>query len=124
MLKLALASQCIIHEMASHASPADKTITIAASIPRDALPLVIRSSDFSRPAPAMVGMDNRRESRAAVIRSYPRKRAALIVTPERDAPGMSAQICAAPIRNAGDFTFVFVGNVSSVLLSTLRRDIN
>jgi hypothetical protein len=57
--------------------------------------------DSSRtPAPKTAGRDRRKENRAAVERLMPRNRAAVIVTPEREAPGMRASTWASPTRRA------------------------
>src|SRR5688572_26674749 len=56
-----------------------------------------RSINFSNPAAAIVGTDNRKENRAAVSRLSPQNSAAVMVTPEREVPGMTANICARPI---------------------------
>src|SRR5918994_4321360 len=44
----------------------------------------------------MTGNDSRNENRAAVSRSKPIARAAVIVTPDRDTPGCNATACATP----------------------------
>jgi hypothetical protein len=44
----------------------------------------------------MIGRESRNEKRAAVGRSKPKARAAVIVTPERETPGCSARACATP----------------------------
>ena len=44
--------------------------------------------------------DNNNEKRAASMRLKPKNRAAVMVTPERDAPGTNAQICVSPIKMA------------------------
>ena len=47
----------------------------------------------------MIGSDSRNENRAAVSRSRPIARAAVIVTPERDTPGCSAIAWASPRKS-------------------------
>ncbi len=51
-------------------------------------------------APPVTGIIIRKLSRAAASRSKPRRRAAVIVIPERDVPGFSASACAAPTITA------------------------
>ena len=41
-----------------------------------------------REAPAIVGMPMKKQNSAAVVLSSPRRRAPIIVAPERDVPGM------------------------------------
>ena len=48
----------------------------------------------------MAGMPSRNEKRAASGRVKPRKRAAVMVTPERLVPGISAKACATPMSSA------------------------
>ena len=55
---------------------------------------------LKRPAAAIAGMPSRNEKRAASSRRKPMKRAAVIVMPERDVPGMSATACARPMTSA------------------------
>ena len=47
-------------------------------------------------APPVTGIIIKKLSRTAASRSKPRRRAAVIVIPERDVPGLSASACAAP----------------------------
>ena len=54
----------------------------------------------SRTAPSMIGTSRKNEKRAAESRSRPRNRPAVIVIPERETPGISARLCAAPIASA------------------------
>ena len=51
-----------------------------------------RSINFSNPAAAIVGTDNIKENRAAVSRLSTQNSAAVMVTPEREVPGMTANI--------------------------------
>src|SRR5918996_1605276 len=55
---------------------------------------------FQSEAPKTIGMRSKKEMRAAESRSRPRKRAAVIVMPERDTPGMRARLCARPTATA------------------------
>ncbi len=55
-----------------------------------------RSTPLYRPAPAMIGIDNRNENRAAAARSSFNSRPAVIVTPDLDTPGCRAIACATP----------------------------
>ncbi len=48
----------------------------------------------------MPGTASRKEKRAAASRVSPSVRAIVIVTPEREVPGISASACAQPIRIA------------------------
>ena len=50
------------------------------------------SRDFKKLAPTIAGIDKKRENLAEVIRSYPRNLDIEIVTPLREAPGISAKI--------------------------------
>ena len=54
---------------------------------------------FFSAAPAMMGVESRKEKRAAVSRFILRKRPAVMVTPERETPGITASACATPTRN-------------------------
>ena len=45
-------------------------------------------------------MRSRKEKRAAESLSRPRKRAIVIVIPERETPGMRARLCAKPTASA------------------------
>ena len=55
---------------------------------------------LNRTAPNTIGIRSRNENRAAASRSSPENRPAVIVTPERDTPGISARICDSPISVA------------------------
>ena len=57
------------------------------------------SSDFA-PAAPIAGTLSRNDQRAAVARSMPENKPALIVIPEREVPGIKARICASPITIA------------------------
>ena len=100
MVKLACASHRIIHLIATKATAPDNSATKAASMPRATSPVSAISSPFNRPAPAMTGRDSNKENRAALTRSNPNQRAAVMVTPDRDAPGINAPICASPMTTA------------------------
>ena len=52
---------------------------------------VTRSIVFSRLAPAITGIAIKKEIRDAACREKPNKRAIVIVTPDRDAPGINAK---------------------------------
>ena len=54
----------------------------------------------SIPAPKITGHESKKEILAESLLAYPRKRAAIMVTPDREAPGISARLCAAPIMSA------------------------
>ena len=82
-----------------------------AAIPEVMIPTIIslhctcnvpfaRSKSFIKLAPAIAGIAIMNEILDAASRLKPRKRAAVMVTPEREAPGMSAKICVAPIMIA------------------------
>ena len=58
------------------------------------------SASRSRPPSPMPGTASRNENRAAPSRVRPSVRAIVIVTPEREVPGMSASACAQPISSA------------------------
>ena len=53
-------------------------------------------------APSVTGIIIKKLIRAAASRSKPRKRAAVIVMPDRDVPGFSASAWAAPTSSASD----------------------
>ena len=59
-----------------------------------------RSKIFLAPAPAMIGADRKKEKCAALSRCMPRNSAAVMVTPERETPGMIAKACADPTTRA------------------------
>src|SRR5919197_6131954 len=52
------------------------------------------------PDSTTAGMESRNENRAAASRVRPRNSPAVIVVPERDAPGISARACAVPTARA------------------------
>lgn len=52
--------------------------------------LATRSKVLKPPAKKINGTDNKKENRAEVSRVKPRKRPAVIVIPEREVPGISA----------------------------------
>ena len=58
------------------------------------------SAAHSRPPSPMPGTASRNENRAAPSRVRPSVRAIVMVTPERDVPGISASACAQPISSA------------------------
>ena len=45
----------------------------------------------SVPAEKIIGIDNKKENRAAAVFDRPSNKAAVIVTPEREVPGISAK---------------------------------
>ena len=52
------------------------------------------------PDSTTAGIDSRNENRAAASRVSPRNSPAVIVVPDRDAPGISASACAVPTTTA------------------------
>ena len=52
------------------------------------------------PAAKIIGIDSKKENRAAAFRVNPKAKPAVIVTPEREVPGISAMACAHPIKKA------------------------
>ena len=48
----------------------------------------------------MIGIDIKNEKRAAALRVRPNIKPAVIVIPERDVPGISANACAKPRKSA------------------------
>ena len=58
------------------------------------------STSVSSAAPATAGVSMRNEKSSASLRARPAPRPALIVTPEREMPGMRAKACAQPMSNA------------------------
>lgn len=82
-----------------------------AAIPEVKIPIIIllhctcnapveRSKSFIKLAPAIAGMAITNEILDAASRLKPIKRAPVIVTPEREAPGISAKTCIAPMKIA------------------------
>ena len=63
-------------------------------------PSLTRCPSFKSAAPATTGSDRRKEKRAAASRLKPRNKAAVMVIPERETPGMSARHWARPIIRA------------------------
>ena len=55
---------------------------------------------FRIPAPKIMGMDKRKENFAALDRLNPKKRAMVMVIPEREVPGMRATACMVPMALA------------------------
>ena len=55
---------------------------------------------FSTAAAAMIGIDIRKLNVAALARSNPSARPAVMVAPERETPGMNANACAHPTSSA------------------------
>ena len=55
---------------------------------------------FNTPAAIIIGVASKNENFAAASRDNPLKSPAVIVTPERDTPGITAIACAKPITNA------------------------
>ena len=56
-----------------------------------------RSKSFIKLAPAIAGIAIMNEILVAASRLKPTNRAAVMVTPEREAPGISARTCVVPI---------------------------
>ena len=79
---------------------ADKiTVTIKLKI-SISLPTCIKVEASYRAAANIIGTDIKNENFTAVLRSSPNISPAVIVIPERDAPGINANICNNPIINA------------------------
>ena len=72
----------------------------AASMPSAASPRG-QYHAFQQARPGNGGIDSSSGNRAAASLSNPKNRAAVMVTPDRDAPGMSARHCASPMAIAG-----------------------
>ena len=68
-----------------------------------------------------MGTDIKNENLTAVSRSNPNKRPVVIVMPERDVPGINANICENPIINA---SFVFIELISRYLLPKMSDNHN
>src|SRR3954454_24382724 len=84
---------------AMEAYPTTNAITVAISVAPAPGPLPsVAWRNSSRPLRMTAGIESRNEERAADVRSRPRKRPPVIVAPERETPGTSAQACAKPIR--------------------------
>ena len=58
-----------------------------------------RSLNLNSPAPAMVGMESRKEKRAEASRLNPIISPAVMVMPEREVPGISASAWATPMNS-------------------------
>ena len=59
--------------------------------------MAIRDMDV---AAAVIGIDIRKLKVAALVRSKPSARPAVMVEPDRETPGISAKTCAMPISSA------------------------
>ena len=70
--------------------------TIIGPINPSGMPSAASEPTLNTTAPKMTGMLMRKLSRAAESRSKPVQRAAVIVIPDRDVPGLRASACAAP----------------------------
>ena len=57
----------------------------------------VKWRNSSKVAPPIIGVDNKKEIRALVLRDKPSRSAAVMVMPLRDTPGISARACAQPI---------------------------
>ena len=53
----------------------------------------------SNAAPAIIGVESRKDNRADAWRDIPKNKAAVIVTPLRETPGIMASACAQPTKN-------------------------
>ena len=58
---------------------------------------LVRWRSFSKPAPTIIGVDNRKENRAASSRVSPKKSPLAMVMPERETPGIIANACERPM---------------------------
>ena len=81
---------------------------ITSTAPRNALinpaanaPLISAGDNWltlSTTAPAIMGAESKNEIRALTPRESPKNKAAVIVIPLRDTPGINASACAQPIK--------------------------
>jgi len=79
-------------EIDARAAQKEIPAAIKKSIPRVTLLDKNISRPFKKLAPKIAGIANKSENRAAEALSNPKKRAAVIVTPARLAPGINASI--------------------------------
>ena len=68
-----------------------------------------------------MGTDKKNENLTAELRSSPNKRPVVIVMPERDVPGINANICENPIINA---SFLFIELIPRYLLPKISDNHN
>lgn len=73
---------------------------IPSSIQSTELVIFNTSKKVKKAAPEIVGMASRKENRELAVRENPSNSAHVIVIPERDVPGMSANTWAKPMTNA------------------------
>ena len=59
----------------------------------------VKSFSFKTAAPAIIGMESKKEILALATLVKPKNKAALIVIPERETPGIIAKACAQPIKS-------------------------
>ena len=64
-----------------------------------------------------MGTDIKNENLTAELRSSPNKRPVVIVMPERDVPGINANICENPISSASFMPMVFIARCCFPTLS-------
>ena len=72
-------------------------------------------------AAIIMGTDIKNENLTAELRSSPNKRPVVIVMPERDVPGINANICENPIINA---SFLFIELIPRYLLPKISDNHN
>ncbi len=86
--------------MHSSALMKDSRVPQAMACQSVAPPWSMSSRVLRAPAAVIRGMDSQKEKRAASSRRSPRKRAAVMVMPEREVPGISARAWARPTSRA------------------------
>ena len=59
----------------------------------------VKSFSFKTAAPAIIGIESKKEILALATLVKPKNKAALIVMPERETPGIIAKACAQPIKS-------------------------
>ena len=59
----------------------------------------VKSLSFKTAAPAIIGIESKNETLALATLVKPKNKAALIVMPERETPGIIAKACAQPIKS-------------------------
>src|SRR5690606_31724192 len=79
---------------------ADPTMADSGAPHSEQLPPSSISNPLNSPLAMMMGMASRKENLAAARRSRPQNRPAVMVTPERDVPGIRAITWATPMINA------------------------
>ena len=78
----------------------------------------VMSFNLKTPAPTMMGVESKKENLAAASRVRPRARPAVMVTPERDTPGMMAKAWERPMSRLPDSDRLWISLILAALRST------